>query len=63
MQHLLKGFSAAAGARVVAAELFFELLIAVHDLDAALDAGFRREAFAPFTGRLESRSCRRTRGG
>jgi hypothetical protein len=38
MQHVLKSASGAAGTQVIAAELFDELLIAVHDAIATTDA-------------------------
>jgi hypothetical protein len=41
MQQVLKSASGAAGAEVVAPELFDELLVAVHNADAAPDAGLR----------------------
>jgi hypothetical protein len=42
-----------ARARIAAPEAFDEVLVAVHDALAALDARFRREALAAFAGRLE----------
>jgi hypothetical protein len=59
MQHLPKGpasfFTAAAGARVFAAQFFQQFLVAMHEAQAALDAGFGWVAFAPFTGGREKR--------
>jgi len=43
MQQALKPASGAAGAQIVAAELFAQLDVAVDDTPAALDAGFRGE--------------------
>jgi hypothetical protein len=41
IQQFLKSASGAAGAEVVASELFDELLVAVHDAVAAPDVGLR----------------------
>ena len=43
MQQALKPASGAAGAEVVAAELFGQLDVAVNDAPAPLDVGFRGE--------------------
>ncbi len=59
MQQSLKPAAGVAWAGVVAAELFDQLLAAVHDAMAALDPGFGREAFPALTRRLESRIGRR----
>jgi hypothetical protein len=48
----LESLSAAAWAEIVSSELFFELLVAVNDTDAAFDFGLRWETSAPFTHRL-----------
>jgi hypothetical protein len=45
MQHFLKPARGAAGAEVIAAELFEQLFVAVHDPLAALDARLGRIAF------------------
>jgi hypothetical protein len=58
MQQFLKSLVGAAGAGVVAAEFFEELLVAVDDADAAFHVRFGREASAALTGALESRSAR-----
>jgi hypothetical protein len=58
MQHLLKPAAGTAGARVVAAELFEKLLVAVHDAIATLNARLGRIAFAPLTRYLETGTAR-----
>jgi hypothetical protein len=58
----LKSLPRTAWARVVAAELFDQLLFAAaHEAQAALNARFAREALTPFRGWLESRAGRRDR--
>jgi hypothetical protein len=54
MQQVLKPAVRATRARIIAAELLLKLLVAVHDAISLLHVGFRREAFATFTGNLES---------
>jgi hypothetical protein len=51
----------AAGAGVVAVELFGQFLLAVDDADAALDVRLGRVALTPFAGRLEIRKRRSVR--
>jgi hypothetical protein len=46
MQHFLKRPPASARARIVAAELLDELLVAVNDADTAFHAGFGRETLS-----------------
>jgi hypothetical protein len=58
MQQRLKSARGAARTRIVAAERFDELLVAVDDTAAALDAGLRRQAAAALTRDLESRRVR-----
>lgn len=53
-----ESLSAAAWARIVASELFFELLIAVNDSHSTFDVCFRRETATSFTHRLESSGLR-----
>jgi hypothetical protein len=55
-------FAACAGAEVVAAELFFELFVAVDDAQAGLNAGFGRIAAAAFAHGLERSGRRGERG-
>jgi hypothetical protein len=50
----LKAVSGATGAEVVAAELFVEFLVAVHDARAAPDVHLGGETLAALAGRLES---------
>jgi hypothetical protein len=50
----LKAVSGAAGAEVIAAELFVEFLVAMHDARAAPDVRLGGEAAAALAGRLES---------
>jgi hypothetical protein len=57
-QQFLKPFVGAAGARVVAAELFEELFVAVNDARAAFYVGFGGVASAAFAGGFKSRSGR-----
>jgi len=54
MQQALKPASGAAGAQVVAAELFGELDVATDDAVPALDLGFRGEGLPPLTRDAES---------
>jgi hypothetical protein len=59
---LLEAFARAARAKVVAAELFIEQLVAVDDADAPFDLPLGGESPAPFVHRLEkngksSKSC------
>jgi hypothetical protein len=54
MQQFLKPATGTARAWVVAAELFGQLLRAVHHALAALHAGFGWIAFAALTGDLET---------
>ena len=54
MQQFLKPAAGVARAWIVAAELFEELLVTVHDAMTAFDPGFRGEAFPAFTRRLET---------
>jgi hypothetical protein len=61
MQHFLKPASGAADARIVAAELFEQLFVAVHDPVAALDARLGRIAGAPFARARKSWAVRRSR--
>ena len=53
MQHFLKAAVRTARARIVPAELLFELFISVHDLSAFLHAGFRWETLASLACDLE----------
>src|SRR5688500_14077819 len=53
MQHFLKPLVGAAGARVVAAELFEQFLVAVDDADAALDVRLGGVAAAALAGALK----------
>lgn len=55
-QQRLKALAGPAGARVVAAELLLQMLVAMHDTDASLDARFGREALTPFARYLETRT-------
>ena len=55
MQQALKPASGVARTQVVAAELFAQLDVAVHEAPAALDVGFRGEGLPPLTGDFESR--------
>lgn len=55
MQHFLKTPPGTARAGVVSAELFDELLVAVHDLHTPFHAGLGREALSAFTDGLERR--------
>src|SRR5688572_11374492 len=54
MQQRLKPAAGAARARIVASELFDELLVPAHDAHAALDARLGREALAALASDLES---------
>jgi hypothetical protein len=58
MQHFLKAPVGPARARIVSAELFDQLLVAVNDPDAAFNVRFGREAATALTGALESRAGR-----
>jgi len=58
MQQFLKPARGAAWARVVAPKFLDQLFVAPYEAIAALDARFRREAPAAFTGDLESRTGR-----
>jgi hypothetical protein len=60
MQQFLKALVGSARARIFPAELFDELLIAVHDTRAALHMCFRWESAPALTGALESRGDRDT---
>jgi hypothetical protein len=51
----LKAAAGPAGAAVVAAELFDEFLVAVHDPVTGLDVGFGRESAAALATALERR--------
>jgi hypothetical protein len=62
MQHFLKASAGAADARIVSAELFEELFVAVHDAVAALDVGFGGVAPAALPRRRKSWAVRRSRG-
>jgi hypothetical protein len=55
---VLETAAAAAGAEVVAAELFFEQFVAVDDSDADFNVRFRGVAVTAFAHRLESRGLR-----
>ena len=59
MQHFLKRFAGAAGARIIATEFFDQLFVAMDDARAALDVRFRWEAVASFTGCCKSKIVRR----
>jgi len=61
MQQALKPASGAAWAQVVAAELFGQLDIAMHDAPSTLDMGFRGEGLPPLTRDAESRGGFRNR--
>jgi len=54
MQHALKPASGAARAKVVAAELFDELDVAMDETPSTPDLGFRRERLPPLTRDAES---------
>lgn len=54
MQQALKPASGAAGAQVVAAELFGEFDVAMDDAVSTLDPGFRGEGLPPPTRDAES---------
>jgi hypothetical protein len=54
MQHLLKAACGSAGARVVAAEFFEQLFVAVDDSLSALYMRFGRIAFAAFAAHFKS---------
>jgi len=54
MQQALKPAHRAARANVVAAELFFELDIAMDETPSTPDLGFRREGLPPLTRDAES---------
>jgi len=58
----LKAAARVAGAKVVAAQLFDELFVAVDDAVTTLDTGLRGVALAAFASRLENRRGRRGRG-
>jgi hypothetical protein len=55
MQQFLKALARAARARVVSAELFGQLFVAMDDACAALDVCFGGETAAALTGSLESK--------
>ena len=59
---MLEELAARAGAEVVAAELFFELFVAVDDAQAGLNAGFGRIAAAALAHGLERSGRRWERG-
>ena len=61
MQHFLKAAARAADAGIVAAELFNELFVTVHDAVAALDSGFGRIALAALARARKSWAARRSR--
>ena len=61
MQQALKPASGAARAKVVAAELFDELDVAMDDALPTLDLGFRRKGLPPLTRDAESRGGFRDR--
>lgn len=50
--------TAAAGARILAPELFFKQLVTVHDSNASFYLRFRRVTAASFTHRFEKRNLR-----
>jgi hypothetical protein len=52
---LLEAFARAAGAKVVAAELFVEPLVAVDDAETPFDMRFGGESPSPFVHRLEKK--------
>ena len=52
-----------AGAQVVAAQLFAQFFVAMHDALARFDARFGREAAAPLASALKSRAVSRTSRG
>jgi hypothetical protein len=54
IQHFLKAFAGAAGALIVAPELFRKRFVAMDNTLTAFDAGFRREPFSALTHDLES---------
>jgi len=58
MQHCLKPAIGPTWARIIAAELFEEFLVPVHDAVAAFDPGFRRESLPTLTCCLETRTGR-----
>jgi hypothetical protein len=59
MQQFLKPATGAAGAGIVAAELFAQFLVAVDDAPAVFDLGFRREASSAFAARFVESTLRR----
>jgi hypothetical protein len=61
MQQALKAASGAAWTKVVAAELFGQLDIAMNDTPSTLDIGFRGEGLPPLTRDAESRGGFRNR--
>jgi hypothetical protein len=56
-QQRLKQAPGSAGARIVAAELLDEFLVAAHNAVTTLDACFRGEASAALARHLESTPC------
>ena len=58
MQQFLKPPRRAARAGILAAQLLAQLLVAVDDAIATLDACFRRETAATLTGDLDAESSR-----
>jgi len=55
---LLKAFSTAAWAKVVATKLLFQQLVSMHDACAAFDVSFGWESPPPLTHRLEKTVAR-----
>jgi hypothetical protein len=60
MQHFLKAFIRAAGARIISAELLEQFLVTVYDAVATLHVRLGREPSPTLTRPLESRVGRRT---
>jgi hypothetical protein len=61
MQQRLKSLSRAARAKIIAAELFAQLDVAMNEAPAALDVGLGWERLPPLTRDVESRGGRRNR--
>lgn len=53
----LEAAAGAAGAQIIAPELFFEKLVAVDDPHAPFHVRFRRKAAATLAHRLEKKGC------
>jgi len=53
MQQRLKAAARVAGAQVIAAQFFHQLLVTVNNARSALHASFGRESLAALTGALE----------